>query len=632
MSGEPIDGAATGGFPIGEVIGLVIAIVLLIVVLRNLRAARNALLAAFAGLGFGFGALMWAGLRHRRARPRADPRRHARPRRRHRLRAAARLAPAGRAAGRSMSRSRPRAAPTPPRATPRSPRPASCSSRSPACSSPASRSWAAPASPPVSSCSPAPSMCVVLLPARFARSGRRMLPRRERAARRRAARYARAVGHAPARPRARSPPPPSPIALAAPAAGLELGQPDDRNLSDRRHAAPGLRPSLRGLRRRASTVRWSSPSRSPRTAPARSLQRLDAGARAPTARSPPSRRPSLNQARRHGRHHRHAARTARRTTRRARSSTGSAPRRSPPRSRASSASAYVGGRTARFGDEAEKIASRIPLFAAAVVGLSLLLLLAAFRSWRIVAAVGAVQPRLDRRGLRRRRARVPDQDRREPARRRAAAGRPLRAAVHVRDPVRALHGLQRVPDLARPRGVAARHPDHRAAIAAASAGTRKIIAAAGAIMIAVFLGFATDPDPVIKMTGIGLASAVLVDITLVRMFMAPAALTLLGDRLWPERRRRTAPRVAAGAGERVLSSLRSTGACATVVTGPGATPQLSSTFALVALAVGRPRDRHRVGGDRRPRPRPRAVRRGRLPRRAGSTSPCPRSSSSRRPR
>ena len=78
-----------------------------------------------------------------------------------------------------------------------------------------------------------------------------------------------------------------------------------------------------------------------------------------------------------------------------------------------------------------------------------------------------------------------------------------------------------------------RHADHRAAIAAASAGTRKIITAAGAIMIAVFLGFATDPDPVIKMTGIGLATAVLVDVTLVRLFMAPAALTLLGDRLWP---------------------------------------------------------------------------------------------------
>jgi putative drug exporter of the RND superfamily len=87
-----------------------------------------------------------------------------------------------------------------------------------------------------------------------------------------------------------------------------------------------------------------------------------------------------------------------------------------------------------------------------------------------------------------------------------------------------------------------RHASHRAAIAAASAGTRKIITAAGAIMIAVFLGFASDPDPVIKMTGIGLATAVLVDVTLVRLFMAPAALTLLGDRLWPSRRARRATR------------------------------------------------------------------------------------------
>src|SRR5215213_9535931 len=60
LSGEPIDGAATGGFPIGELAGLLIAIVLLIVVLRSLRAARNALGAALAGVGFGFGVLMWA--------------------------------------------------------------------------------------------------------------------------------------------------------------------------------------------------------------------------------------------------------------------------------------------------------------------------------------------------------------------------------------------------------------------------------------------------------------------------------------------------------------------------------------------------------------------------------------------
>jgi RND superfamily putative drug exporter len=90
--------------------------------------------------------------------------------------------------------------------------------------------------------------------------------------------------------------------------------------------------------------------------------------------------------------------------------------------------------------------------------------------------------------------------------------------------------------LSRVREEWSRHSDHRAAIATACAGTRRIITAAGAIMIAVFMGFATDHDPVIKMTGIGLASAVLVDVTLVRLFMAPAALTLMGDKLWPERR------------------------------------------------------------------------------------------------
>ena len=60
MAGEVIDGAATGGFPIGEVLGVLLAVLLLIVVLRSLRAAGNALLSAFAGIGLGFGLLLWA--------------------------------------------------------------------------------------------------------------------------------------------------------------------------------------------------------------------------------------------------------------------------------------------------------------------------------------------------------------------------------------------------------------------------------------------------------------------------------------------------------------------------------------------------------------------------------------------
>ena len=199
--------------------------------------------------------------------------------------------------------------------------------------------------------------------------------------------------------------------------------------------------------------------------------------------------------------------------------------------------AYVGGRTARFGDEAEKIAARIPLFAAAVVGLSLLLLLVTFRSWRI-ALVSAVFNLAS-----------------------IAAAYGVVVLAFQTEAGAQLLGVEQLPVipyvplfmfailfglstdynvflLTRVREEWSRHPDHRAAIAAAAHGTRRIVLAAGAIMIAVFLGFATDPDPVIKMTGVGLASAVLVDITLVRMLMAPAALTLMGDRLWSGRRTR----------------------------------------------------------------------------------------------
>ena len=56
--------------------------------------------------------------------------------------------------------------------------------------------------------------------------------------------------------------------------------------------------------------------------------------------------------------------------------------------------------------------------------------------------------------------------------------------------------------------------------------------AAGAIMTAVFLGFVTDPDVVVKTIGLGLASAILIDVLIVRMVVAPAVMALLGDRAW----------------------------------------------------------------------------------------------------
>jgi RND superfamily putative drug exporter len=51
-------------------------------------------------------------------------------------------------------------------------------------------------------------------------------------------------------------------------------------------------------------------------------------------------------------------------------------------------------------------------------------------------------------------------------------------------------------------------------------------------MTSVFLGFVSDPDVVVKTIGLGLAAAILIDVLIVRMVVAPAVMTLLGDRAW----------------------------------------------------------------------------------------------------
>ncbi|WP_338889858.1 MMPL family transporter [Rhodococcus sovatensis] len=64
------------------------------------------------------------------------------------------------------------------------------------------------------------------------------------------------------------------------------------------------------------------------------------------------------------------------------------------------------------------------------------------------------------------------------------------------------------------------------------ASTGRVITSAAAIMVAVFLGFALDADVTIKMMGVGLATAVLVDATIVRMVLVPSTMTLLGQWNW----------------------------------------------------------------------------------------------------
>jgi RND superfamily putative drug exporter len=535
LAGEVIDGAATGGFPIGEVLGVLIAIVLLIVVLRSLRAAGNALLAAFAGIGLGFGVLLWAST----------------------VTEVPGLAPTlagmlGLGAGidyalllAARQQEELGAGHPPIEAARRANATAGHSALTAAGIVLVSIAGLIVTGIPFVGRTgvaagvvvlAAAITCIVLLPARFAASGRRVLPRRERRAE--APPTARRAPWATRRPwLALLAGAAVTAALAAPAAGLELGQPDDRNLgtdATQRQAYDRLAAGFGAGVNGPLVVAVALPDGDD---PLPTLTKRIGADREVAAVADPVRNEAGDAAvitvtPKHG----PQDDRTRALVDRLRADT------IPAALNGSGAEAYVGGRTARYGDEADRIASRIPLFAATVVGLSLLLLLAAFRSWRaallsavfnlasIAAAYGVIvlafqtQTGADLLGVEQ-----------------------LPVVPYVPLFMFAiLFGLStdyNVFLLSRVREEWSRHRDHRAAIAAASSGTRRIITAAGAIMVAVFLGFATDPDPVIKMTGVGLASAVLVDVTLVRLLMAPAALTLLGDRLWPSRRAAGAARV-----------------------------------------------------------------------------------------
>ncbi len=64
------------------------------------------------------------------------------------------------------------------------------------------------------------------------------------------------------------------------------------------------------------------------------------------------------------------------------------------------------------------------------------------------------------------------------------------------------------------------------------ARTARVITAAGLVMVAVFGAFALSPEVFLKLIGIGMASAILIDVTIVRMVLVPAVMQILGDRNW----------------------------------------------------------------------------------------------------
>jgi RND superfamily putative drug exporter len=69
-------------------------------------------------------------------------------------------------------------------------------------------------------------------------------------------------------------------------------------------------------------------------------------------------------------------------------------------------------------------------------------------------------------------------------------------------------------------------------VARGLAGTGRVITSAALIMAVVFLGFVADPSPFVKMFGLGLATAVALDATLVRMVLVPATMAVLGHANW----------------------------------------------------------------------------------------------------
>ena len=74
--------------------------------------------------------------------------------------------------------------------------------------------------------------------------------------------------------------------------------------------------------------------------------------------------------------------------------------------------------------------------------------------------------------------------------------------------------------------------DNAEAVADGLAVTARVITAAALIMVCVFSAFVLGDDRSLKLFGLGLASAVLVDATIVRMVLVPATMELLGDRNW----------------------------------------------------------------------------------------------------
>lgn len=112
--------------------------------------------------------------------------------------------------------------------------------------------------------------------------------------------------------------------------------------------------------------------------------------------------------------------------------------------------------------------------------------------------------------------------------------------------------------LSRVRERVLRGEDPRTAVRAGITDSAGVVTSAAAVMVSVFAVFATLSMVEMQMLGLGLAVAILVDATLVRLVLLPGALLLLGDRAWSVRDR-AAGRAAAAAASAVAPGAPSLG-------------------------------------------------------------------------
>jgi len=193
---------------------------------------------------------------------------------------------------------------------------------------------------------------------------------------------------------------------------------------------------------------------------------------------------------------------------------------------------YVGGNTAGFEDITDKVAGRLPLFISVVIGLSVLLLVMAFRSLWIplvsalfnllsVAAAYGVVVAVFQEGIG---ASLIGSE----------SGIPIISFLPVML-FAILFGLSmdyNVFLLSRIHEAYNEGDGPRESVIHGMGRIGKVVVFAGLIMAGVFLSFVTGTDPIGKMFGLGLGVAILIDVLIVRMVVAPAVVTLLGDRAW----------------------------------------------------------------------------------------------------